>query len=165
MAKTWQVVLATLAIFVAGLVTGGATALGAVRWIAHHPRASAALGVGPTGAMGQRGQAGQPAQSNLQFMRGALDKLDLTPEQRAKVGPIVRRAMAQLNRERREVQLTSALLIERMQDDVADVLTAAQRAKFEDLIGQQRARLQQFRRGIQQQQPPGDAPVSPDGPK
>ena len=34
MAKTWQIILATVAIFAAGLVTGGATAIGVVRWYA-----------------------------------------------------------------------------------------------------------------------------------
>src|SRR5271169_2405297 len=42
MAKTWQVVLATVAIFVAGLVTGAAFTLGAVRWVARHPRVNPA---------------------------------------------------------------------------------------------------------------------------
>jgi Spy/CpxP family protein refolding chaperone len=149
MAKTWQVVLATIAIFVAGLVTGGATALGVARWVARHPKAGMAAG-----------RAGQLQQFGPQLMRSFVNQLDLTPEQRARIGPIVKRTVAQLGRERREVQLTSALAIEKMQDEIADVLTPEQRTKFEELIARQRARLQQLRQGA----PPPPARAAPPPP-
>jgi Spy/CpxP family protein refolding chaperone len=148
MVKTWQVVLATVAIFVAGLVTGVAFTLGAVRWIARHPRVNPAQ-MFPY-AQARPGGA-QPAQIGLQLMRSFINQLDLTDEQRSRIQPIVRRTVAQLARERREVQLNSALLIERMQDEIAELLTPEQRVKFEDLVSQQRARLQQFRQHMQQQ--------------
>ncbi len=156
MVKTWQVVLATVAIFVAGLVTGGATTLGVVRWIARHPRVNPAQMTGP---FGQRLANGQPQQLNPQLMRSFANKLDLTDEQRARIQPIIRRTVSQLTRERREVQLTSALLIEKMQDEIAEILTPDQRARFEQLISQQRARLQQFRQGMQQQAGPPETPA------
>lgn len=156
MAKTWQVVLATVAIFIAGLVAGGATTLGVVRWIARHPRVNPAQMGGP---FFPRFANGQPQALNPQLMRSFARKLDLTDDQRAKIQPILHRAVAQLTRERREVQLTSALLIEKMQDEIAEVLTPEQRAKFEDLISQQRAKLRQFKQGMQEQAPPDDAPA------
>ena len=52
--------------------------------------------------------------------------------------PIVRRTAGQLARDRREIQLTSALAIEKMQDEIAEVLTPEQRVKFEDLISRSR---------------------------
>lgn len=164
MAKTWQVILATLAIFLAGLVTGGATMLGVVGWVARH-RAVSSGQVGPNALRaatgGAQGQAFTP-----QLMRSFANQLDLTPAQRAKIMPIVRRTAGQLARNRREVQLTSALAIEKMQDEIAELLTPEQRAKFENLIGQQRARLQQLRQGAQQQQrqeppPPEQEPRQP----
>jgi Spy/CpxP family protein refolding chaperone len=152
MAKTWQVILATIAIFIAGLVTGGATALGIVKWVAHHPRAN------PAGNPFMfTGRNGQPQQFGPQLMRSFENQLDLSDDQRARVGPIVKRAVAQLGRERREVQFTSALAIEKMQDEIADILTPSQRSKFDELIAQQRARLQQFRQS--QQQLPQGAPL------
>src|ERR1035438_2298889 len=45
MGKTWQVILATVAIFLAGLVTGGATALGVV-WVVRHRAMNAGQGGG-----------------------------------------------------------------------------------------------------------------------
>ena len=144
MAKTWQVVLATIAIFVAGLVTGGATALGIIKWAAGRPRANSAI----LSQLGIRPAQG-PMGFGPQLMRSFAEKLDLTEEQKAKIGPIVKRTAAQLGRERREVQLTTALAIEKMQDQIADILTTEQRVKFEELISQQRERLQQFRQGQQ----------------
>jgi Spy/CpxP family protein refolding chaperone len=139
MAKTWQVVLATIAIFVAGLVTGGATALGVVKWIARHPKAY------PAGFAVLAARPAQPQQFGPQLLRSFVNQLGLTEDQRERIGPIVRRTVGQLARERREVQLTSALAIEKMQDEIADILTPEQRAKFEELISKQRERLQQLR--------------------
>src|SRR5579863_2526184 len=140
MAKTWQVILATVAIFLAGLVTGGATALGAVRWINHHRRAAQGDGTGP---FGMRAPSLQPIAIGPQIMRGLEGQLDLNAEQRLRIEVIVRRTAWQLGRQRREAQLTSALAMERMQDEVAALLTPPQREKFDDLIRLQRQRLQE----------------------
>jgi Spy/CpxP family protein refolding chaperone len=158
MAKTWQVVLATIAIFVAGLVAGGATAFGLVRW--NHERQARAAGDQP-------GKPARVEQFGPGLLRGFIKQLDLTDAQRARIQPIVRRTVGQLARERREVQLSTALTIERMQDEIADVLTPEQRAHFEDLIAKQRQRLQEFRKA-QQALPadgnPGGPPSPPPAP-
>ena len=162
MVKTWQVILATVAIFLAGLVTGGATALGIVGWAAHHR----AMKGGLAGPFGQRlGAAGGPVQQfTPQLMRSFVNRLDLTTEQRARIMPIVRRTAGQLARDRREIQLTSALAIEKMQDEIAEILTPEQRTIFEGLIRQQRARLQQFKAGMQPQAPQEPQPAAPSAP-
>ena len=147
MAKTWQVILATVAIFLAGLVTGGATALGVVRWVARHPRINPAQ----MAPYGLRFGNGQMQQLSPQLMRSFANQLDLSEAQRARIMPIVRRTTTQLGRDRREIQLTVALAIEKMQDEIADVLTPDQRSRFEELISQQRARLQQLRQSAQPQ--------------
>jgi len=151
MAKTWQVVLATIAIFVAGAVAGGATAVGFLRW--RNNKAPAAL----TG--GGAGHPNRVEQFGPQLMRNFANQLDLTEEQRARIMPIVKRTAGQLARERREVQLTVALAIERMQDEIADQLTPEQRNKFEELIAKQRAKLQELRKT-----PPAPADALPPAP-
>jgi Spy/CpxP family protein refolding chaperone len=128
MAKTWQIILATVAIFVAGLVTGGATAIGVVRWVARHRAMNAAQ----PGMFGQR--PGQVQQLNPALMRNFAMQLDLTREQRMRIGVIMRRA--------------SRL----MQEEIGDILTPDQRARFEELIREQRARIQLFRQNQMQQQ-------------
>jgi len=91
-----------------------------------------------------------------QLMRTFENKLDLTDDQKAQIEPIVKRTAGQLGRERREVQLTTAIAIEKMQDEISAVLTPDQRTKFEALVAHQRERLQQFRkRQMQENQGPG----------
>jgi len=141
MAKTWQVVLATIAIFLAGLVTGGATALGVVRWVARHRGVNPAQ-IGPfTGRTG--GQ--QVQQFGPQLMRSFANQLDLTTDQREQIGPIVRSTVIQLGIQRREVQLSSALEIERMQDAISRILRPDQRVKFDELIRLQRERIREVK--------------------
>jgi Spy/CpxP family protein refolding chaperone len=142
MAKTWQVILATIAIFLAGLVAGGATTLGVVRWMAHHRRADLQEASGP---FGLRTPSFQPMAIGPQIMRGFEDQLDLTREQRVRIGIIVKRTAWQLGRQRREAQLTSALAMEKMQDDVASILDPGQREKFLELVREQRERLQEVK--------------------
>jgi len=157
MTKTWQVILATVAIFVAGLVTGAAFTLGAVRWmVRHHQQATSGL-FNPQG----RGANGQPQQVNPQLFRKIMGQLDLTPEQREKIEPIVKRTAAQLQRDRREAQLNAALLLEKAQDEISEVLTPEQRVKFEDMVSRARERLQQFRRNLQQNGQPQNPPPAP----
>src|SRR5271170_2148880 len=115
MAKTWQIILATIAIFFAGLVTGGATAVGVVRWVSHHRM----MNGGPQGQFGQH--PGQGQQFGPQLMRNFAYKLDLTPDQRAKIGVIVRRASRM------------------MQDEIGDILDPDQKTKFDELIVEQKA--------------------------
>jgi Spy/CpxP family protein refolding chaperone len=64
----------------------------------------------------------------------------------------VKGTVAQLSHERREVQLTSALAIEKMQDEIADILTPEQRVKFEQLIARQREKLRELRQSWAQPQ-------------
>ena len=156
MMKTWQIILATIAIFVAGLVTGGATALGLAGWARNRASNSFPRENAPGGRSGQQMQAFGP-----QLMRNLANRLDLSPEQRARIGPIVKRAVQELARERREVQLESALLIEKMQDQISEVLTPDQRVKFEDLVRKQRDRLQQFKRPMPVEPSPAEPSPAP----
>lgn len=158
MAKTWQVILATVAIFVAGLVTGGASAFGLVHWVAHHRGVLAGQGVGP---FGMRTPNLQPQAFGPRLMRSFEDQLDLTGEQRGRIELIVQRTAWQLGRQRRQVQLESALEMEKMQDDVASVLTPDQREKFEQLIREQRARLQEVKARARQAPAEESAPAFP----
>jgi Spy/CpxP family protein refolding chaperone len=91
----------------------------------------------------------QIQQLSPRLMRSFVNQLDLSPEQRMRILPIVHRTAAQLGRDRRQVQLTVALSIEGMEDEIADVLTPEQRVKFEDMIARQRAMLQEIKRNAQ----------------
>src|ERR1700679_111266 len=124
MAKPWQVILATVAIFLAGLVTGAATAFGVAHWIRHHRGTSP---VEATGPFGLRPPSLEPMAIGPKIMHAFEEQLDLSLEQRVRIGAIVRRTAWNLAKQRRETQVSSALAMEHMQDEVASVLSPAQR--------------------------------------
>jgi Spy/CpxP family protein refolding chaperone len=147
MMKTWQVVLATVLIFLAGLITGGAIALRVARVIANNRKLDREANQEQVQSSKPQQRPGVPQQEpqfGPQLIRRFAGQLDLTPAQNARVNAIARRTGGELTRLRRETQLTTALTIERMQDEIAAILTPPQRIKFETLLSQQRARLQQF---------------------
>lgn len=140
MNKTWKVVLAFIVVFVAGATFGGVLTLSLGRLMA------ARLQPRPQ-AFG--------AQLMMQWMRSG--QLDLTPEQREKVRPIVASTTEELRRLHREDAHNAQLLIERMQDQIGAILTPEQRNRFILMIQRQRERMQRF---MQEQQRKRD-PASP----
>jgi Spy/CpxP family protein refolding chaperone len=150
MAKTWQVVLATIAIFVAGLVTGGATALGVAKYAGDRRSRNNPAQAQQGGNRGPLGLGFGP-----QLLRTFANELNLSDDQRAQIAPILKRTVFDLGQERHEVQLKSALIIERMQDDISGILTPEQRTRFDELIARQRERMRRFRTGEGQPKPQG----------
>jgi len=131
MNNSWKVVVAFIAVFVFGGAIGAVGALRFCRQAAPPPT--------------------PPAQFGWQLMRRwvASNQLDLTPEQKAKVRPIVFETAESLRRLRRDTLYSEQVALERMQDQISALLTAEQRAKFNEMIEVQRTRM---RRYIQQQQ-------------
>ena len=125
MNKPWKVVLAFTGIFLAGMVVGGLVAL---RVVKHNAQQRL-----PT-----------PDQFGPQLMRRFATQLDLTPEQKEKIKPIVMHGAEELRQLRRGTEGTSRAVIERMQGEIAAVLTPEQKAKFDDLLSQQRERMKRF---------------------
>jgi Spy/CpxP family protein refolding chaperone len=166
MVKTWQVVLGTIVIFVAGLVTGGAVTL-RLLWLKEEQRKDQAVvqaQAGPTlpgrpANPRPGGAGGGEPQFGPALVRRFATQLDLTPAQFKRINPIVGRTQEELARLRREVQLGSALAIERMQDEIAAQLTPGQRGRFEALLTRQRARLQALIEERQRRLVPGPLPA------
>jgi Spy/CpxP family protein refolding chaperone len=162
MVKTWQVVLGTIVIFVAGLVTGGAVTL-RLLWVKEEQRKDQAVQA-QAGPSAGRPPASRPAgaaepQFGPALIRRFATQLDLTPAQFKRINPVVGRTQEELARLRREVQLGSALAIERMQDEIAAQLTPKQRGRFEELLRRQRARLQALIEERQHRLGPGPLPT------
>jgi len=124
MDKPWKVILAFTGIFLAGILVGGLVTL---RWGKN---------------FGSRLPMGE--QYGPQLMKRLVNQLDLTPEQQAKVKPIVDQATDELRQLRRSAQRTTTAVIERMQGEISAVLTPEQKAKFDAQIAQQRERMKRF---------------------
>ena len=124
MDKPWKVILAFTGIFIAGILVGGLVTL---RWGRNFV---------------QRSPWGE--QFGPQMMQRLVTQLDLTPEQQAKVKPIVDAATEELRQLRHTTQRTTAAVLVRLQGDIAAVLNPDQKAKFDTQVGQARERIRHF---------------------
>ncbi len=160
MVKPWQVVLATIGIFLAGLVTGGAIAFRAVKMIQEKRKEIIAQQAPPA-------KPPSVEQMGPQLIRRIAmnDGLNLGPSQKFRINQIARTAAEKLGRLRRETTLNSLLIIEQMQDEISAQLNPTQRAKFEVLLTDQRERMMQYKDNQQNDlHPTAPAPAAPAAP-
>lgn len=144
--NTWKVILATLVIFVAGVVTGGLLAVYSGRSFVLRPQRPPAARPGQTMAAGVM---------RLEFLRRLQRDLELTQDQRERINRILKESQ---DRTRKLMEPVSPALREEFQrtkEDFRSVLTPEQRKRFDELFKhQQRAHEQQRRPAAPAQRPP-----------
>jgi hypothetical protein len=163
MVKPWQVVLATIGIFLAGLVTGGAIAFRGVKVFSDRQKAKQQQ----QQQLNTQLHPGTAEQMGPQLIRriATADELNLAPAQRFRINQIAKTAAEKLARLRRETTLSSLLVIEEMQDEISTQLSPTQRTKFELLLTDQRDRMLKFKQNQQNDLHPSDSPqAAPAGP-
>lgn len=134
--NTWKVILATMVIFGAGVVTGGLL------------MRNAGFTPAPKPPVVQQPHPFLPGSAGLvrvEFLRRAERELNLTVDQRDQVDRIIRESQ---ERTKKVMEPISPKIREEMQqtkDQFLAVLTPEQRARFEDLLKQQRQQLQRPR--------------------
>jgi Spy/CpxP family protein refolding chaperone len=146
MNKPWQVCLILFAIFAAGIVSGGLVAFRVARRNAPHFPA-------PEVWVARRFD---------QLNR----ELNLTPQQKERVAPIVKRGTEELVKWHRQSLRASREVLERMEKDIAAELTPEQRTKFEQYLNARRERIRRLmseQRGPrgERDRPPGEMPPPP----
>ncbi|MEX2044511.1 MAG: hypothetical protein WD941_04095 [Opitutus sp.] len=152
MDRPWKVIFAFVAVFMAGAVFGGLFTLRASgKRFATAPFAGGktriekrAVGA-PSGTSVPGAQAGGIAPA---MMRQFAHRLNLTPEQREKISPVLGRAAEDWQRLRRENVEGSTRVNERMYGDVAALLTPGQRVELEIMRKQMRERIRNAREKI-----------------
>lgn len=122
--KPWKLVLLLTGIFLAGGVAGGFVTLEVGKNMLWKRLAPENWG---------------PAR--LKKLEG---QLNLTPEQIERLKPIVRRDVDELNRLRQQGFQETRRILERMEKDIAEVLTPEQRAKFEKINEEMRERARRL---------------------
>lgn len=158
MASTLKIVLAVVGIFIAGAVTGGFVSLRVAEHMAREKRAQFLFG---PNEMGGRLAA----------------QLNLTPEQKQNIRPIIVNASDELRKARRESFNQAALIIGQMDAEMAKILTAAQAEQLKEIRAKEEERRkkwmeeQRAKRNDQRPQgakpegdalrPPGDMPPLP----
>ncbi len=103
----------------------------------------------------QRGP-GSPGQFGPQLMQRMLSRINPTPEQKARIRPMVFQAGEQLRRLRQDTAHSTEQILNQLQDQIRAVLTPDQLAKFDVMIEKwreafKRYNLQQQLRNEQQQ--------------
>ena len=126
-----MVSLVFFAIFVAGIITGGFLMMRWVRHQAQAQRTNQQAFVVPVGPM---------------MIRQMLNQLDLTRDQRKAANKVLFENADAVRVLRREADFA----IERMHEDVAKILSPDQQVKFEQLMDDQRAKLQVQREKVRQ---------------
>lgn len=137
MNKPWHVVLAFTAIFLAGSVFGG---LLTMRFGQHF---------GPK-------RSGPPPAPSPVMLRIFADRLELTPEQKEKIRPMVELADKEMRRMRQVSLKETGVVLRRLQQDFAKELTSGQRAKLDKMQEHQKELMREERE--QRGDRPGGAP-------
>jgi len=125
--NTWKIILATIVIFGAGVVTGGL--------LVHHELMGLPQ---PKNARAQpRPFAQAPLGMRLEFLRRAERELDLTPEQGERIDKILKESQ---DRTHKLVEPIIRDQLQRTRQEFLEVLTPDQRTRFEEFVRQQQQR-------------------------
>jgi Spy/CpxP family protein refolding chaperone len=149
MNQPWKVIVVLVGIFAAGGVTGGFVTLRFCKnKLVNRP---------------------VPEEWAPRTLKRLADHLDLTPEQKDQIMPIVKRHMEQLNRLRNTSMAETQTVVEGMQREISAKLTPEQREKYEKLNRElreareknereRRAKAERELLGKPGEKPPGDRP-------
>jgi hypothetical protein len=141
--NTWKVILATLVIFVAGLVTGGVLVVYSGRsLITRPPRTNS-----------QRASLATAGGMRLEFLRRMQRDLDLTADQREHVDKILKESQERSRKIMEPVSPSLREEFQRTKEEFREILTADQRARFDDLFKHQQRPHEQRRSTLQNEHP------------
>lgn len=134
--NSWKVILATIVIFGAGVITGGLL----VNHVAHraHPFLFSTQPPKPPPFETLPPQL-RPELLNTNFVRLLNERLDLTPKQREQIRKIITQAQQNTHDLWKLVAPQFQLVWHDTRQQIRDVLTPGQRREFEYLIRQQRS--------------------------
>jgi Spy/CpxP family protein refolding chaperone len=141
MTLNWKILAAFTGIFLAGAVAGGFVSARMIRHFAE--------------------KRFTPDQFGPQQMKKFTEQLNLTPEQREKIRPVILQTAEDLKKVRRDAFKATTELFERMEAGIAKELTDAQRAQLRDIQEKERERRKQW---MLERAKRGDARPGPDGP-
>ncbi|MBW8782622.1 MAG: hypothetical protein JF599_12165 [Verrucomicrobia bacterium] len=124
MTLNWKIFAVFTGIFIAGAVTGGFVSARMIRHFAE--------------------KRFTPDQFGPQQMKKFTEQLNLTPEQREKIRPVILQTAEDLKKVRRDAFKASTELFEHMEAGIAKELTDAQRAQLREIQEKERERRKQW---------------------
>jgi Spy/CpxP family protein refolding chaperone len=131
--NSWKVILATMVIFGAGVITGGL--LVNQTSDARKPRANRPAAINTTNASGRAMQNNAPAQmQRMEFLVRANRELDLTPEQRQRIERILREGQERTRQLWETISPDMRKELQLVRERIKVELTPEQRRHFEELM-------------------------------
>lgn len=176
MEKPWKVIAAFIGVFIAGAVFGGFFSVGiGARWLAKESPATVTAApvtvtatptVAPAterkAAVRPNGGAGAAVRPPLltvpqswqapALLRRYAERLELTPEQKQKIHPLIQRATEDYNRLRQNTWRETGIILQRLQQDISEVLTPEQREKLRHIEDRQRELLETEQKAREQRE-------------
>jgi Spy/CpxP family protein refolding chaperone len=124
MTLNWKILTVFTGIFIAGAVAGGFVSARMIRHFAE--------------------KRFTPDQFGPQQMKKFTEQLNLTPEQREKIRPVILQTGEDLKKVRRDAFKATTELFERMEAGIARELTDEQRARLREIQEKERERRKQW---------------------
>jgi hypothetical protein len=126
--NTWKVILATMVIFAAGVLTGGVLTW-RLQGSHSEPRQRATAA--------RSGQAPSPGGQRLEFLRRAQRELDLNPQQRERLDKILKESQERIRKLMEPLAPEMHQEIERTKQAFRQELTPDQQKKLDELLKKQ----------------------------
>jgi Spy/CpxP family protein refolding chaperone len=124
----WKVILATMVIFGAGVLTGGLV----VRFVPAYAPQPQRTGNGP-----RFGEFGSPGGMRLEFLRRTQKELELTAQQREQIDKLIRQSQERTRKLMEPVAPQLHQELQRAKAEFREVLTPEQQTRFDQLLKQQ----------------------------
>jgi len=130
--KSWKVILATIVIFGAGVITGAL----AVR---ENQKINLRAPQRPNGA-GHSGMITAAGDLRLEFLRRAQRELDLSPDQRESIDKLIKESQERTRKLMEPVAPELHAELQRTKEQFLQVLNPSQRMRFEKLVNKRQQR-------------------------
>jgi Spy/CpxP family protein refolding chaperone len=144
--NTWKVILATMVIFGAGVVTGGLLVRNAGRTEVPRPISQQAAN--------RPFLPGVAGLVRVEFLRRAERELNLTRDQREQVDKIIKDSQERTKKLMEPVTPKVREELQQTKDQFLALLTPEQRGRFEELLKQQQRQQQQQQQRMREQHRP-----------
>lgn len=140
--NSWKVILATLVIFGAGVLTGTLVTRYSVS-LYEHPRRQ---GLGFRSA-----EFGSPGGMRLEFLRRIGRELDLSAEQQERIDRVLKQSQDRTRKLMEPVGPQLRQEVQRAKAEFREVLTAGQQERFDSILKQQQQHFKDHRPGGRQE--------------
>jgi hypothetical protein len=157
----WKVILATMVIFGAGVVTGGLLVRHGDHRVFRSPPRNGVAASRPTQFGSAPSLPATPGILRIEFLKRMGRELDLSPEQHDRVDRILKESQERTRNLMEPIAPQLRAEVMRTKEQFRDALTPEQQVRFDEMLKQQQKQQQQpHPRDGRRPQPPSDRPLT-----